>query len=154
MLPVYEQEQPASCVAACVRMVLAGFGLLLTEEEIRTRCGQTVIGLCLTDVTDGLSDLPVTATVHNEWGLDDLRDEIRQFHYPIVGIDLRSIDGRFAYHAVVVGTVESNHVTVYDPQHGQGVRKLNPTTFMAAWSGADQQVLMILPKNSLCPPRL
>ena len=35
MLPIYEQEQPSSCVAACVRMVLAVCGLQLTEEEIR-----------------------------------------------------------------------------------------------------------------------
>lgn len=32
-------------------------------------------------------------------GLDDLRDELRQANYPIVGIELRPIDGRFAYPA-------------------------------------------------------
>jgi len=147
MLPIYEQEQPASCVAACVRMVLSVHGFQLTEEEIRTRCKQTVIGLTLRDVPKGLSDLPLIATVHTDWGIDDLRDETRQSHYPIVGIDLRPIDGRFAYHAVVIAKIESTKVTIHDPQSGKGVQELNPATFFAAWKGADNQVLMILPKS-------
>jgi ABC-type bacteriocin/lantibiotic exporter with double-glycine peptidase domain len=147
VLPIYQQEQPASCVAACVRMVLAAFGHTLAEENIRNCCGQTALGLRLIDVPKGLSDLPVIATVHTDWGLDDLRDEIRQLKYPIVGIDLRPIDGRFAYHAVVVVKIESNKVTAHDPEPGQGVREFNPATFMAAWKGANQQVLMILAKQ-------
>jgi ABC-type bacteriocin/lantibiotic exporter with double-glycine peptidase domain len=146
MLPVYEQEQPASCVAACVRMVLGALGLQFTEEEIRTRCGQTVVGIRLADVVDGLFDLLVSVIVHEDWALDDLRDEIRQGNYPIVGIDLRPIDGRFAYHAVVVVKVESKKVTVHDPQHRQGMRELNFTTFANAWKEADQQVLLIISK--------
>lgn len=148
MLPIYEQEQPASCVAACVRMVLAASGLQFTEEEIRTRCRQTVVGLSLTDVPKGISNLPIVATVHDDWSIDDLRDETRQSNYPIVGIDLRPIDGRFAYHAVVVVNLESNKVIVHDPEPGRGVRELNPATFIAAWKGANQQVLMILSKQT------
>lgn len=144
MLPIYQQEQPASCVAACVRMVLAALGHTLAEEKIRQSCGQTALGLSLIDVPKGLANLPVIATVHTDWGLDDLRDETRQSNYPIVGIDLQSIDGRFAYHAVVVVKVESNKIVVHNPDPGQGVQELNVTTFMAAWKGANRQVLMIL----------
>jgi ABC-type bacteriocin/lantibiotic exporter with double-glycine peptidase domain len=147
MLPIYEQEQPASCIAACARMVLAACGLQLTEEEIRTRCRQTLIGLTLADVPKGISNLPIVATVHNDWSIDYLRDETRQSNYPIVGMDLRPIDGRFAYHAVVIVKVESNKITVHDPEPGKGLRKINTTTFMAAWKGAGQQVLMILRKQ-------
>jgi len=147
MLPIYEQEQPASCVAACVRMALESQKHRLTEEEIRRRCKQSSVGLSLVDATKGFSDLPVTATVYNNWGLDDLRDEIRQSNYPIVGIDLRPIDGRFAYHAVVVVKIESNKVIVHDPEPEPKVREFNLATFMAAWKGASQQVLMILPKK-------
>ena len=35
MLTWFAQEQPTSCVAACVRMVLTGFGVVWTEEQIR-----------------------------------------------------------------------------------------------------------------------
>lgn len=99
MLPVYQQELPASCVATCVRMVLAAHKIHLGEEDIRSRCRQTVSGLRLRDVPHGLAGLAVKATVHDDWGLDDLRDELRQANYPIVGIELRPIDGRFAHHA-------------------------------------------------------
>jgi hypothetical protein len=87
------------------------------------------------------------ATVHDDWSMDDLRDETRQSNYPIVGIDLRPIDGRFAYHTVVIVKVESNKITAHDPQPGQSVRELNPATFMATRKGAGQQVLMILSKG-------
>ncbi len=147
MLPIHQQEQPASCIAACVRMALAAFGHNLTEENIRKRCGQTALGLRLIDVPKGLSDLPVIATVHTDWGLDDLRDETRRSNYPIVGIDLRPIDGRFAYHAVVIAKIESNKITVHDPEPGKGLREMNTATFMAAWKGAGQQVLLILSRK-------
>src|SRR5574341_2468110 len=120
MLPIYEQEQPASCVPACVRMVFAAHSLQLIEEEIRTRCRQTLIGLTLADVPKGISNLPLVATMHNDWSIDDLRDETRQSNYPIVGIDLRPIDGRFAYHAVVIAKIDSNKITVHDPEPGKG----------------------------------
>jgi ABC-type bacteriocin/lantibiotic exporter with double-glycine peptidase domain len=128
-------------------MVLAACGLHLTEEEIRTRCKQTVVGLTLRDVPTSISDLPVTATVHADWGIDDLRDETRKSHYPIIGIDLRPIDGRFAYHAVVIAKVESDKITVHDPEPGKGLREMNTTAFGVAWKGAGQQVLLILSKQ-------
>ena len=85
--------------------------------------------------------------MHNDWSIDDLRDETRRSNYPIVGIDLRSIDGRFAYHAVVILKVESNKITVHDPEPGKGLREMNVTTFGAAWKGAGQQVLLILSRQ-------
>lgn len=38
-VPHYKQEWPYSCVAACVRMVLAHYGRLYTEEEVRQLLG-------------------------------------------------------------------------------------------------------------------
>ena len=38
-VPHYKQEWSYSCVAACVRMVLAHYGQLRTEEEIRQLLG-------------------------------------------------------------------------------------------------------------------
>ncbi|MFQ6014816.1 MAG: cysteine peptidase family C39 domain-containing protein [Anaerolineae bacterium] len=34
-LPVYQQETPYSCVAACLRMVLAYFGVEVDEDALR-----------------------------------------------------------------------------------------------------------------------
>ena len=40
MLHWYEQEQPTSCVAACLRIVLSGYGVFCDEAEIRQWLGQ------------------------------------------------------------------------------------------------------------------
>ena len=39
MLTWFAQEQPTSCVAACVRMVLTGFGVVWTEQQIHIGAG-------------------------------------------------------------------------------------------------------------------
>lgn len=38
-VPHYKQEWPYSCVAACVRMVLAHYGQFRTEDEVRQLLG-------------------------------------------------------------------------------------------------------------------
>ena len=48
MLTWYGQEQPTSCVAACVRMVLTGFGVMGTEGQARTLFGRPRLGITLT----------------------------------------------------------------------------------------------------------
>jgi peptidase C39-like protein len=39
MIQWFAQEHPAACVAACLRMVLSGFGPRCTEQEIRELLG-------------------------------------------------------------------------------------------------------------------
>src|SRR5437868_5396243 len=43
-VPHYKQELPSSCVAACVRMVLAHYGHPCTEEELRQLLGSAAHG--------------------------------------------------------------------------------------------------------------
>ena len=43
----FEQETPTSCVAACVRMVLNGFGQEYFESELREILGNPILGLTL-----------------------------------------------------------------------------------------------------------
>jgi ABC-type bacteriocin/lantibiotic exporter with double-glycine peptidase domain len=40
-LPFYAQETPESCVPACLRMVLAHWGILETESILRAKCQTT-----------------------------------------------------------------------------------------------------------------
>ena len=110
MLPFFAQEFPTSCVAACVRMVLAGLGHALPESAIRTRCGYTKLGLRLSQVGSGLADLPVVVEYHIDWSLDDVNEALHRSTFPIVGIDLRPIEGTFGFHAVVVLSMSSSSV--------------------------------------------
>jgi hypothetical protein len=103
MLPLYSQELSTSCVAACVRTVLAALGYDLPEAEIRTRCGHSGLGMRLNQMASGLTDLPLNVEYHRDWSLDDLTEAGRHSVFPIVGIDLRFVEGLFAFHALVVG---------------------------------------------------
>ena len=121
-------------------------GHALTEEEIRLRCGQTPLGLRLKDVIAGLTDLPVQVDLFENWGSDDLRDELRAGRYPVVGVSLRPLDGRFAFHAVVIIKIEATKIIVYDPEPGKGLRELSSQSFLMAWEAAGRQVLILSSK--------
>lgn len=144
MLPFFEQELSTSCVAACVRMALGGLDIALTEAEIRSRCGHKKAGMRLNQISSCLADLPVTVEYHLDWGLDDLSQTIRKSIFPIVGIDLRPIDGRFAFHAIVIVDVKSDHVLVHDPLQKTGFRPVGLIPFDAAWKAADRETVIIM----------
>src|SRR5262244_3873950 len=101
-LPLFSQELPTSCIPACVRMVLAQLGFPLTEAQIRSRCGYSRIGMSLKQVINGFQDLPILIEHHTDWSIDDISDSIRAAVFPIVGIDLRLIEGIYGLHTVVV----------------------------------------------------
>ena len=44
----FGQETETSCVAACVRMVLSGFGETRTEADLREILGNSRLGVTLT----------------------------------------------------------------------------------------------------------
>ncbi len=69
----------------------------------------------LNQVAAGLTELPVAVEYHTDWSIDDLADATHQSIFPIVGIDLRYIEGLFAFHAVVVAHVTREQIVVHDP---------------------------------------
>ncbi len=143
MLPLFPQELPTSCVAACVRMVLTSLGHRLNETDIRHRCGHTALGMRLNQVASGLEDLPIDVQHQLDWGLDDLADAVHADAFPIVGIDLRPVDGTFAFHAVVIVNISTDQVVVHDPLHDEGPRPIGISAFEAAWSAADREAVII-----------
>ncbi|HXG68814.1 MAG TPA: cysteine peptidase family C39 domain-containing protein [Blastocatellia bacterium] len=144
VLPLFRQELETSCMAACVRMVLAALGHALDEHEIRVRCGHTKSGMRLNGVAGGLADLPVAVEHHVDWSLDDLREAVRNSAFPIVGVDLRPIEGLFAFHAVVIADIAGDQVIVHDPLHEQGPRAIGLRAFELAWQNADREAVLIL----------
>jgi len=143
MLPLLAQELSTSCVAACVRMALASLGFALAESDIRSRCSHSGLGMRLNQVAPGLADLPVAVEYHTDWNMDDLSDAVRQSIFPIVGIDLRYIEGLFAFHAVVVANMTSEQIIVHDPLNAQTPRTISLRAFEEAREGADRECLMI-----------
>ena len=68
----YAQEQPTSCVAACVRMVLTGFEVVWTEGQVRTLLGPPCLGITFTAAHARLVHAGARVALHADWGLDDL----------------------------------------------------------------------------------
>lgn len=149
MLPLFAQEHSTGCVAACVRMVMADLGLSLTESEIRLRCGHSGLGMRLNQIAAGLTDFPVKIEYHTNWSLDDIADAIRQSIFPIVGVDLRYIEGLFAFHSIVVANVTKEQIVVHDPLHPQSSRVIGSQTFEEAWESADSECLVISLKQKV-----
>ena len=143
MLTWYGQEQPTSCVAACVRMVLTGFGVVRTEEQIRTIFGRPRLGITLTAAYARLVHAGARAALHEDWSLDDLRETLRRGHYPIVGVERHLLGHPPASHAIVVVQITSRAVHVLDPVGGPQPQHYGREAFVLAWQMAGREALVM-----------
>jgi ABC-type bacteriocin/lantibiotic exporter with double-glycine peptidase domain len=140
-LPFYKQETPFSCVPACLRMVLAGFGVELSEAELRDRCDCTFLGtgaLQAVEAVRGLGFLEATKGNLAPQGLDV---ELELGRYPIVYINLLPIDGIQTSHAIIVVAASQESVIVYDPLVGE--RELSRPVFERAWGLSNCLTILI-----------
>lgn len=134
MITWYAQQQRASCVAACVRMVLSDLGQFLTEQQVRLKIGQE---------PTGLSFERAYVELHSDWNLLDLRDCLRAGDHPIVGIERRIFGHADASHAVVLTGFSSQAVQVCDPLGNAAGDIFNLPTFEAAWVDAGRHALIL-----------
>lgn len=144
MIVWFAQEHPASCVAACLRMVLANFGQYRSESAIRRVLGNPRFGITLTQTADRLLAAGAVTQWHADWGLDDIRDSLRDGGYPIVGIERRFFGHPSATHAVVIIAVQSSDIAMLDPLLGPAPHIASMTTFAVAWRSAGQEALVLL----------
>lgn len=128
---------------------MASLGFSFTESEIRLRCGHSGFGMRLNQIAAGLTDLPVTVEYHTDWSLDDIADAVRQSTFPIVGVDLRYIEGLFAFHSIVIINLTSEHIIVHDPLHSQSPRNIGLQAFAEAWESADNEGIVISLKQDI-----
>jgi hypothetical protein len=124
-------------------MTLAALGLSLDESEIRSRCNHSGLGMRLNQISQGLLDLPVKCEYHTDWNIDDLAEAARRSAFPIVGVDLRFVDGLFAFHSLVIAAVTSEKVIVHDPRNAHNPQGISLRTFEDAWESADRECLVI-----------
>ena len=144
MILWFAQEHPASCVAACLRMVLASFGQHRSESEIRHLLGNPRFGMTLTQAADRLLGAGAVAQWHADWGVDDLRACLCDGGFPIVGIERRFFGYPSATHAVVVTMMRSVDVEMLDPLLGSAPYVTQLDTFVTAWQSAGQEALVVL----------
>jgi ABC-type bacteriocin/lantibiotic exporter with double-glycine peptidase domain len=143
MLTWYAQEQPTSCVAACVRMVFTGLGVTWTEDHVRRVLGRPRLGITLTAAQARLIQAGARAWLHAAWNLDDLREAVRRGATPIVGVERHLLGYAPASHAIVVVRVTSRTVEVLDPLEGPHPQAYGHVAFTQAWTMAGNDVLVV-----------
>ncbi|HEV2762201.1 MAG TPA: cysteine peptidase family C39 domain-containing protein [Pyrinomonadaceae bacterium] len=138
------RRPPYSCVPACLRMVLSGFGLNLTEKRLRELCDCTpTFGTNAWQAVDAVRQLGFPNTGKHTLSLAELRRLVQAGKYPVAFISLEPLSGSEEAHAVVVVRVGTRTVTVYDPL--QGEYTLSRQSFAAAWAMRHNLALLVEP---------
>ena len=78
----YKQETLYSCVPACLRIVLSGFGHEYSEAEIRTLCDCTPFGTEALMVVDAARRFGFRKSVKHTISINELQDLIAIGKYP------------------------------------------------------------------------
>lgn len=113
---LHRQETAYSCVPACLRIVLSGFGLDLAEERLRELCDCTpTFGTDAWQAVNAARQLGFTNTGKYTLSLEELRRLAGSGKYPVAFISLEPISGTEEAHAVVVIEVGDQAIAVYEP---------------------------------------
>lgn len=143
------QEAANSCLAACLRLVLAAHGVSRTEAELRALIQPDPRrGALTTAVVDAARSLGFAASYEagpNQYTPPDVRDLLARGLYPIVAVEL-FYGPRWrtpAQHAVVVTDITSQRVRVHDPLMGRE-RAFAWATFDLMWGAQDYHTIVIL----------
>ncbi|HXF41328.1 MAG TPA: cysteine peptidase family C39 domain-containing protein [Blastocatellia bacterium] len=140
--PFYAQEKDSSCLAACLRMVLAAYGVVHSEGHLRDLCEWTPQRSISS--TAAVAAARALGFIHTreeyDLRLHDLRDALRSGLFPIVGVDLR-VYGQSGQHAQVLVSLTSRGVLINDPLMGQLTTGL--LVFEQAWSESDFLTIII-----------
>lgn len=130
-VPWYPQETEWSCTVACLRMVMAYWGVETDETTLRACCRTTVSGTRADDAVDCVRQHGFIAE-HRRFGeVDALARWLDAGLIPIVLLNLFPIDAFWCMHAVVVIGVDQEAVTFLDPARGE--RSTSRPAFEQAW---------------------
>jgi ABC-type bacteriocin/lantibiotic exporter with double-glycine peptidase domain len=143
-LPLFRQEQPHTCLPACIRIILAHWGRQHTEAELARVCGSVPVwGTLPAEAIDGLESLGYRALWFENAKLERLIELLDQ-GWPVI-VFLRAADlphGRAGLHAVVMAGLEAGDVICVDPGLGTEAR-LSLNDFVRAWSALDNQGMVV-----------
>lgn len=144
-IPFFLQERPESCVPACLRMVLASYGLPFTEAELYHCCESDADGTLPSAVVRCVLRLGLMARTERLPDVATLTEQATQAT-PIVYLNLAPILGLAIIHAVIVEEidVEQEQIIVIDPAYSPDGRRIWPLgLFQLGWKLARNQTILI-----------
>jgi ABC-type bacteriocin/lantibiotic exporter with double-glycine peptidase domain len=122
---------PDSCVPACLRLVLASYGIELTEAELRELCDCTFFGTDAFAAVQAARQLGFSQTSKTNLTMGEVKALADDQQWPIVYVGLRPLEGKTGIHALVVLNVSDTAVVVLDPAKGE--RIIPRAVFEDAW---------------------
>jgi len=139
-LPFRRQEHPYSCTVACLRMLLAYYGVEMDEAELRHRCKTREFGTYARDVVACARELGFIATIEH-LSLVQLRRLIDQGVFPIAYINMFPTSPVPYVHTVIVEDYEADRLLLVDPNTGPW--EIRVTDFLEAWEVHGSMALIL-----------
>jgi len=145
-VPHYQQELDYSCLAACVRMVMAYYGSEHTEGQLRSLLKTRPGGSSPAHVLLRLPSLGFVAE-YRDGSLSYLLEQARAGHPSIVHVWTPPLPHwkHEAIHALVVTDVTDEAVWVNDPVLPSGLTAVPIEAFAHAWAATGHVTLVIMP---------
>jgi ABC-type bacteriocin/lantibiotic exporter with double-glycine peptidase domain len=122
-------------------MVLLGFGVDVSESELRKSCDSTMMGTDALKAVDALRQLGFTRSRKHTLSPDELKYLVSAGHYPIVFVSLLPLNWVDDFHALVVVGITEENVTVLDPLEGERVVPFE--SFNLAWERRHNLAILI-----------
>jgi len=128
----FSQQTETSCAVACLRMVLATFGIEQTEEELRRICDCGIRGTDALKIVDAARQVGLANTRKYNLTIGELIAELGKDAHPIVYVQTYIKGVKSATkHAFVVLDISPDMVTVLDPWEGE--RQIARVQFEHDW---------------------
>ncbi len=146
-VPHFRQELESSCVAACARMVLAHYGDLRTEAELRSLLGTQSTGTRAGNLMR-LSG-PAFEVYLRPSNLVELKQVLAANHPPIVFLKTAALEywSMDIFHTAVLVGLEPTIVALNDPYFETAPQTAALTSFEKAWAETGQLTTFIRPRK-------
>jgi ABC-type bacteriocin/lantibiotic exporter with double-glycine peptidase domain len=138
VVPHFFQTSVQTCGAACLRMLLAAYGIAHDEATVAHHCGMTPLGCTVHDLIAGAQALGFNAGLLGVSGEPAAIVALSNQTPFVAMIDLASLSNQgpmFQWHFVVPLALGQGEVTFHDPADGPD-RRVKFDDFLAAWATA------------------
>ncbi len=139
-MPFYKQEHPYSCAVACLRILLAHYGIEVSEGELREKCKTRELGTYARDILACAQEYGFSAKLEH-LSVEYLKELLDQDIHPIVYINMFPTSHIPYSHTVIVESYEGDRLLIVDPNAEPTEIRLSD--FLECWEIYDNMAIVI-----------
>ncbi len=141
-VPFFPQEKEWSCTVACIRMIMAYYGINFSSEiTLAECCKTTTYGTNADEAVACVQSHGLLAQHLQNCGWETLQQWIIAKIYPIVLINTYPLTAKWSTHAVVTTNFEDQIVHYLDP--ARGPQTASHPSFTQAWQMNRNRIILI-----------